>query len=90
MVSKNSKCQKLRFIHHQFSLMLIDKSEIINLDLTSKNKWGRTGFQLARKHENVNILISIEMPSLVIPFPGYNSAGMPVDFKTWWRHTMGY
>ena len=76
--------------HTNIVRMLIDKSEIINLDLTSKNKWGRTGFQLARKHENVIILISIEMPSLVIPFPGYNSAGMPADFKTWWRHTMGY
>ena len=57
--------------HTNIVEMLINKSESINLDLTSKNRWDRTGFQVAVSHSQWNVidLIKHKVPSLVIPVP---------------------
>ena len=54
--------------HTKVVEMLIDKSESLKLDLKVKDIQGYTGFQLAVKHGNVDVinLIKSEMPCLVM------------------------
>ena len=47
---------------------MIDNSVLFGLDLTIRDNWGKTGFQLAQRFEKTDVinLIKEKMPSIAI------------------------